>query len=195
MVARLIAETVHTFHASMLLFSFRWSAVGLFSRDTGGAIRSFALAGLLLPLEIVATLLAPSSFGSGVALNPFTVLVELIRYSIEWTAFAVALLYVCQMIDRDKEWTAAISVLNWTKPAQLVLITLVLALGAVGIIPSAYVEETLIITFLYLIMFNGMVLYHTLRIDTWMAVGLTGLWFFLQMLNGQFALAVMRAVS
>jgi hypothetical protein len=192
--ARLIAETVRTFHASLLLLSFRWSAVCLFPLDTGGAIRSFALAGLLLPLEIIAAVLVPPSFSSGVALNPFNILVELIRYSVEWTAFAVTLFYVCQMIDRKKEWTAAVSVLNWTKPAQLTLITLVLALGAVGVIPSAYGEETLIITFLCLIVFNGMVLYHTLRIDTWMAVGLTGLWFFLQMLNGQFALAVMRTV-
>jgi hypothetical protein len=98
--------------------------------------RSFWAAAVVAPPYLL--LLAIELSGVPIHSGPMrVVLVEAVAYVIGWTAFPVAMFYLCEAIGRQDRYIRYIVAANWATVLQVSLYLLVSAVIAIGILPGA----------------------------------------------------------
>jgi hypothetical protein len=95
------------------------NGMALFNTSREGAINSFAVAGLVLPVYLV--FLAIDWAGTEVPVGRIAV-VEAIAYVIGWTAFPVLSVPVLRLMDRSDRLYAFLSAYNWSHLVQMAVI-------------------------------------------------------------------------
>jgi len=105
----------------------------MLDRTREGFWRSFRVMLLVAPLQVFCLLIVYDRTQT-VAADSTIVLVEALRYVIEWTAFPVILLEIARRAGWLARYIGAVVALNWASVPVIILSTLRLALGEV--VPS-----------------------------------------------------------
>ncbi len=146
-----------------------------FFDDTEEAFwRSFWAAALVAPpyLLLVAIELSGAQIHSG-ALRVF--LVELIAYVVAWTAFPLAMFYVCEAIGRRDRYIRYICAANWATVLQVTLYLFVTALVASGVLSGALALALSLATHIALAVYGWFIARVGLMVSTMGAAGVVAL--------------------
>jgi hypothetical protein len=100
-----------------------------FDRSLSGFWKSFFAAALVAPAYLILVVLdlAESNSDAGV-LRIF--IVHLSAYTLSWVAFPLAVLHICEAIDKREAFVGYIVALNWAEVIQAVVLFPVLLLNA-----------------------------------------------------------------
>jgi hypothetical protein len=111
--------------------------LGSFDATIEGFWRSFRAAVIAYPLYLVlVTLRITEAQWAEVGLARILV-VETIAYVIAWTAFALLMLQLSRMFDRERHYLAFMVVYNWSQIPQTLLILFVALNRVSGVFPPA----------------------------------------------------------
>jgi len=103
----------------------------MLDRTREGFWRSFRVMLLVAPLQIFCLLIVYDRVQT-IADDSTIVLIEALRYVIEWTAFPVILLEIARLAGWHGRYIGAIVALNWASVPVIILSTLRLSIGAVA---------------------------------------------------------------
>jgi len=119
--------------AALLFARGRPEGLALLPNDLATARASFRAAWICLPIFLVMRLLSWGLRGGPEAGIPLALLVELIGYSLSWTAFALVSLFLAGQAQRGAQWPQFIAAWNWTNVVQFALLLLLALLAAIGL--------------------------------------------------------------
>lgn len=105
---------------------------GLFmlDRTLEGFWRSFRVALLIAPLHVLGSMIVYERTET-VASGSLIILVEALRYIIDWTAFPVVLLEIARRAGWSARYLGAVVAMNWANVPVVILGTMRLAIGEV----------------------------------------------------------------
>lgn len=103
----------------------------MLDRTREGFWRSFRVALLVAPLQALCSLIAYQRIDT-VASDNLIILVEALRYIIEWTAFPVVLLEIARRTAWSQRYIGAVVAMNWANLPMMVLWTMTVAIGEVA---------------------------------------------------------------
>lgn len=103
---------------------------GLYTLDRTieGFWRSFRVAALIAPLHVLCLLIVYAGMQT-VASDNMIILVEALRYVIEWTAFPVVLLEIARIAGWRERYIGAVVAINWFNVPVTIMSTLRLTIG------------------------------------------------------------------
>ncbi|MGH6880306.1 hypothetical protein [Hypericibacter sp.] len=104
-------------------------------RSPMGAWRSFLLAPLLFPLDLINIGIAAQLFHSTAPWFQI-VIVDLVIYAISWAVYPLLMLGLAPMLGREREMLGYIAVTNWCSVILSLLFTVLSLLLWIGIIPD-----------------------------------------------------------
>jgi hypothetical protein len=149
----------------LLLARFDKQFLRYFDRSATGALRSFRLALVLLPVAWVMYWLDidPSVPNTAVYLVARTV-----GYAYSWILFPMVILSVARLFDRDAEAPGCVAIYNWL---SLLWVTLQIPISLLfAIYPNSGAAAVLsIAALLYSALVEGFFLIHAFRIHAWQA--------------------------
>lgn len=105
----------------------------MLDRTREGFWRSFRVMLLVAPLQVFCLLIVYERTQT-MASGSLIILVEALRYVIEWTAFPVALLEIARISGWRSRYIGAVVAMNWASVPVIILSTMRLAIGEV--VPS-----------------------------------------------------------
>ncbi len=147
----------------------------MLDRSREGFWRSFRVAIFLAPLSALYLALTYTRFASDMPLSTI-VLVEALRYVIDWTGFAVLLLEKCRRVGWERRYVGAVVALNW---ANVPVTIIVVGLAAAGEVLPAIVDTAIGLAIMVAVVaWVARILRHTLDC-TWAAavgLGIANLW-------------------
>lgn len=103
----------------------------MLDRTREGFWRSFRVMLLVAPLQILCLMIVYAR-AQTIAADSTIVLIEALRYVIEWTAFPVILLEIARLTGWSGRYVGAVVALNWASVPVIILSTLRLAIGEVA---------------------------------------------------------------
>ena len=149
-----LQEIQSALYGAWLLFKYDARGLAFFEDSVPAFWRSFFAAVIVAPAFLLLRLVetAEGTAEAGPGLLP-TLLVEAIAYVIVWTAFPLALHYLCRAMDRQEHYLRAVIAFNWSVVIQIGLILPVHLIAAGGLLPPALasvaVFAVLIVTLFY----------------------------------------------
>lgn len=102
----------------------------MLDRTREGFWRSFRVALLVAPLQVFCSLIAYQRVET-VASDNLVILVEALRYIIEWTAFPVILLEIARRAGWSQRYIGGVVAINWANLPIMVIWTMAAAAGEV----------------------------------------------------------------
>lgn len=103
----------------------------MLDRTREGFWRSFRVMLLVAPLQVFCLLIVYDRTQT-IAADSTIVLIEALRYIIEWTAFPVILLEIARLAGWSGRYIGAVVALNWASVPVIILSTLRLTIGSVA---------------------------------------------------------------
>lgn len=119
--------------AALLFARGRPEGLALLPNDLATARASFRAALICLPMFLVMRLLSWGTRGAPEAGIPYALVVELIGYTLSWTAFAVVSLPLAAQAGRAEQWPQFMAAWNWTNVVQFILLVAMALLAALGL--------------------------------------------------------------
>src|SRR5690606_11964754 len=122
-----LAEAVRGVYGAWRLVRFDRDAVRLFDGSVDAFWKSFWAAAFVFPGEVILRLLfatADTAEGAEAASPGTTALmtVFIIAYVIHWAGFALAMVYVSDMLDRFEKYLAYMTAHNWSSVVQIAIV-------------------------------------------------------------------------
>jgi len=114
--------------------------LGSFDTTIEGFWRSFRAAVIAYPLYLVLVALRITEAQWAEAGLARILVVETIAYVIAWTAFALLMLQLSRMFDRERHYLAFMVVYNWSQIPQTLLIMFVALNRVSGVFPPAVAQ-------------------------------------------------------
>lgn len=184
-------EIAYRAFGAWLLARFDAGGARYFDESPLGALRSFFAAALVAPAYFIGKLLSISSAGLQSEADPFVVaLVFALGYSLLWTAPAVIIYRICQVIDREKAFFRYLSANNWSSLIAMHLRFAVMLLVAGGIVPDAVAPLLGVAVFVYVVAYQWFLTRHCLDITPLPAVGLVAVHFIVGVLIENIAIGM-----
>ena len=151
-----------------------------------GARQSFYAAVIVLPAYALLLALRLDEQGTDA---PFlhTVLVELIAYVVNWTAFPLALHRAAAMLDRSRNYTGAVAANNWAAVVQMAAYLPAVVIAKLGILPEGLGSGLVFGVMLAMLAYQWFVLRTALEVSGVAAAALVMLDLFLSALIGDFS--------
>jgi hypothetical protein len=191
------AEVSRSIYGAWLLARFDGRGTGFFENTVEGFWRSFWAAGVALPAY--GLLLIVRSTGATIGVSaPTALLIHSIAYVMGWIAFPFLMYYVARLFDREQWYLRYIAAYNWAVVLQLVLMLLVSAISASGILPQAAGTALTVITVLAILIYQGFIAHVALQTTLPGAVGIVFMDLVLSMLLDSWSsklLQLQRVVS
>lgn len=103
----------------------------MLDRTQEGFWRSFRVALLIAPLQVFCTMIIYERTET-VASGTLIILVEALRYIIDWTAFPVVLLEIARRVGWSARYMGAVVAMNWANVPVMILWTMTVAIGEVA---------------------------------------------------------------
>lgn len=169
-----IRELVRSTYGTWRLAHGDTSAMAFFDATEEGFWRSFRVAFLLLPVELLVLGLrlgirpSEASFGR-------IVTVDLIGYAIGWMAFPLAVHYLVMALDREREYVGYIVAYNWSMILQTGVHLVILTLMAGRMLPDTVLSILGLVVFAALLAYVWFIAKSALRIGGLPAAGLVAL--------------------
>lgn len=96
---------------------------------------------------------------------PAVVLIELIAYTIGWTAFPLVMVTLTKLLDREEEYFGFITMFNWSSVIQVLVMLPVAAFTAGDMLPQGWLEILGIAVTIGLLAYEWFIARVGLRID------------------------------
>lgn len=144
--------------------------MAFFDRSAAGVGRSFLLAPILWPAFILVMAMQLPGELAAAGLLRFLV-VETIAYSIGWTLFPLAMVYVAQALDRSDRWLDHIVAYNWSLVLQFGIYLPLMALAFSGALPAGLAEGLVAAAGLVVLFYHGFVARTALGVGVPAAAG------------------------
>lgn len=107
-----------------------------FDNTPQAALASFKAALLVVPVHIMLILLQTD--GSLFAVGGFAaLLIHIITFVTDWTAFPLAMFYVARICDREQWYWRYLGAYNWAQVLQITLFVIISGAIASGLLPTA----------------------------------------------------------
>lgn len=103
----------------------------MLDRTPEGFWRSFRVAVLIAPLQVFCSMIIYRR-AETIAPDSLIILVEALRYVIEWTAFPVVLLEIARRVGWSGRYLGAVVAMNWANVPVMILWTMTVAIGEVA---------------------------------------------------------------
>ena len=157
-----------------------------FDTSIEGFWRSFFAAAIVAPAYVVLVALqgSPAAEGNDWLRYP---LVEVISYAVRWTAWPLAMFYICKPIRREPRYTAYIVAYNWAQVIGTGFFVLVVVL-ANGLLAPGSIGTAIFVTTMVLLVYQWFVARTALEIGGGLAAGLVVLDLILTVIIGSTAL-------
>ncbi|TAL02128.1 MAG: hypothetical protein EPO08_07925 [Rhodospirillaceae bacterium] len=167
-----------------LLLKLDVRALDYFEKTPGGFARSFLPAAVLLPLDVVHSILVYDPTQTKLALGPYLV-VQVLAYVISCVAFPFVMLYVTQLLNRAPRFLTYMVPYNWFQlPVNIVLLSMDLLVD-VGWISSQLFGFIYLFTLTVYFAFGTFVARIGLVIGIMSAMGIVILDFLLGLITNQ----------
>jgi hypothetical protein len=157
-------EVAYAVFGAWRLAHFDLQGVAYFDRSETGFWHSFAAALIVLPAFAVLTMLRFADTPIAVGW-PAMVLIELIAYTIGWTAFPLVMVTLTKLLDREEEYFGFIAMFNWSSVIQVLVMLPVAAFTAGDMLPRGWLEILGIAVTIGLLAYEWFVARVGLRID------------------------------
>ncbi|GAB4394111.1 MAG: hypothetical protein Tsb0032_16260 [Kiloniellaceae bacterium] len=129
-------EIIYRLYGALRLARFDSGGANYFETSPEAAARSFFAALLVAPAYFfIDLLMAAETPAQDVTL--FTVLVEILIYSLSWTVFPVVAHFVCLSIDRQQAYFRFLAATNWAKVLTYHLGLALFALVFAEVLPAS----------------------------------------------------------
>lgn len=151
----------------VLLARFDVDFLRYFDRSAAGALRSFWLAPLLLPFELLSTYLL---LGPVPGIERLLA-ADVVGYAFGWILFPMVLLTLEGPLEREREVTGCIAILNWLQLLPVVL-QMPALLAAVAGVSLNLINGLLLIAILFFSAVQAFMFMKALRIPLWQGIGL-----------------------
>jgi hypothetical protein len=157
------------------------SGLVLLDRSREGFWRSFRPALLLAPLYGLYLMIAYDDVATRSS-DARIVLVETLRYILDWTLFPVVLLELCRKMGRTRRYIASVVALNWTN--VLFLVTSVGVMMLARLFAPGLIDTISLATIVIMVVLTTPILRHTLDLPWIPAVALASLNIWLSLMLG-----------
>jgi len=128
----------------------------LFDNTPQAALVSFKAALLVIPVHIALILLQTD--WSLVAAGGFaTLLIHIITFVTDWTAFPLAMYYVTRLVGRDQWYWRYLAAYNWAQVLQITLFLVISAVIASGLLPSALGGLLIFVALIAIFFYKGFI--------------------------------------
>lgn len=166
----------------------RFDSTGLdyIDRSPEGALKSFYAGVIVLPAYVLLLALRLGEQGTDAPFL-YTVLVELIAYVVNWTAFPLALHRVAALLDRSQRYSGAVAANNWAAVVQMGAYLPAVVLAKLGVLPEGLGSGLVFGVMLAMMAYQWFVLRTALEIGGLAAAALVLLDLFLSAMIGDFA--------
>jgi hypothetical protein len=134
-----------------------------------GALRSFWVAVLVLPLSVLQIVLRDGGDLADLPLS-YNLLVQILVYVVGWTAFPVLMHAIARRLDRIEEFPAMVAAYNWSAVPQEVLQLPLFVLMLAGLTDND--GSVAFVTLMLIVVYTWFVLKTSLRLDGVVAAGL-----------------------
>lgn len=162
------------------------AGLDLIDRTPEGALKSFCAAVIVLPAY--ALLLAIRLADQGIeAPLAQVILVELIAYVVNWTAFPLALHRAAAMLGQPARYPGVVAANNWAAVVQMAAYLPAVVLSKLGVLPDGLGSGLVFGVMLAMLVYQWFVLRTALKVSGPAAAGLVMLDLFLSALIGDFA--------
>ena len=137
-----IGEAARGIYGAWRLLHGDRSGLGWFDTSMTGYWRSFAAAIVALPSYVALVMLSAADYPGEIHITGLLA-VEAIAYLIDWFAFPLAAIYICDWMGKGAQYTRLIVALNWAKVIEVAIMVpaaLVASLvpgGVLALIPVA----------------------------------------------------------
>jgi hypothetical protein len=169
-----LRETSYALFGAWRLAHFDLQGTVYFDRTREGALRSFWVAGILLPPYAVLVLLHLAERPAMVDW-PALLLIHTLGYVIAWTAFPVAMSWVSRVLDRDQEFFGYLAMYNWAQILTIIPVLAVTAMRVGNMLPESVVELLGLAVDLGILVYGWFIARAGLRIGPFSAIGVVAL--------------------
>jgi hypothetical protein len=166
-----IRELVRSVYGTWRLAHLDPGGMVFFDATPEGFWRSFRVAVLLLPIELLALGLRLGMHPSEAGLGRI-VAVDLVGYAVGWMAFPLAAHYLVVALGREKDYIAYIVAYNWSSILQMGVHIVVLTLAAGQMLPELALDLLDWIVFAAVLYYIWFIAKTALRISPLPAAGL-----------------------
>jgi hypothetical protein len=176
-----VAEIARGIDGAVRLMKGDLSGLVLLDCSREGFWRSFRPALLLAPVYGLYLMVAYDDVVTSSS-DTRIVLVETLRYIIDWTLFPVVLLELCRMMGRTRRYIAGVVALNWTNALFLVASIVLMVLSRLFV--PGLIDTISLATIVLMLALTTPILRHTLDLPWVPAVALASLNIWLSLMLG-----------
>ncbi|MDA0701749.1 MAG: hypothetical protein O3A96_00700 [Proteobacteria bacterium] len=169
------AEIVRAIFGAYRLAHFDSTGLAYFNNTVEGFWRSFIAAALAAPAAAIMVILSWSlaaEAGEPLAHGILhSALVEALTYVIAWTAFPLAMHFVCEIAGWRDRYIAYIVALNWANLFEIAILLPVFAIAAGGLLPAGLTVLIQFAVYGFIVAYEIFVARRALQIAVLPAVG------------------------
>jgi hypothetical protein len=158
-------------------------------RSPLGAWRSFLLAPLLFPFDLVNIAVAAAELDSHASWARILA-VEIVTYTISWAAYPLVMLGLAPMLDRERQILGFIAVSNWTSTITSALSLILSLLLWSEILPDAIANLLIFVQLAILFVYGWFVIKTALEVRPMLAAGLSVLQLIIAIILSQITYAM-----
>lgn len=163
-----VQEIQAAIYGAWTLFKLDARGLDFFEDSVPAFWRSFFAAVIVFPGFALLRVIDLAETETSAGLLP-TLLVELIAYVIIWTAFPLALHYLCLAIDRQAHYLRTVIALNWSVTIQIVLTLPVHLIAFSGILSPGLATLAIFVVLMVTLFYEGFVARTALEVTPPMA--------------------------
>jgi len=183
------SEVLRGVYGAWLLFLGDRRGLDWIDRSPLGAWRSFLLAPLLFPLDLVNIGVAAAELHATASLARILA-VELITYTIGWAAYPLVMLGLAPMLDRERQILGFIAVSNWTSVITSALSLVLSLLLWSEILPDVIANLLIFVQLAVLFVYGWFVIKTALELKPMLAAGLSVLQLIIAIILSQITYAM-----
>ncbi len=163
-------EALYGLYGAYRLARFDRAGMGYFDTTPSGALASFKVLWLTLPMLALSYLLLDAELGRPE--NPGQLVFLLLVHLVEWFGFLVLVEIVARRIDRDSRFPAFVAAHNWTMAIKVGALLAVVLAAAFGVFGTELSALLMIIVFVGVVVYRCFVYGVALDVPVPAAVGL-----------------------
>lgn len=164
-------EIARGIYGAWRLALFDKSGVGYFDNTPGAAIASFKAALLAAPVHLI--LIVLQTDWAQVSVGWFaTLLIHVISFVIDWTAFPLAMYYVARLCAREHNYFRYVVAYNWAQVLEISLFLIISVLAVGGPIPPALGGLLIFGALIAIFVYKGFIAYAALEATAPAIVGI-----------------------
>jgi hypothetical protein len=163
-------EAANGLYAAWRLLLRDRSAVKLLDGSPTGAMKSFFCALIVLPVHVFLIFVGPT-MPEDISMSRL-LLVDLIAFVIDWTAWPLVMAFIAPAIQRDDDYCRYIAAHNWAAGPQYLLFFVVATLFGLGLVTKPVFQVLAVSIFLIVLFYHLFIIREVLRVNVSTGLGI-----------------------